>query len=198
MIVLDKIASNQPEINPRRAIGISLIATIIVLFVLTLGMFLISPPLTVDVTEGSSHIVFSAQRRTVALSGDCLTVSWAVDGIKEVYINGKATVGSDSKQFCITTDSATQPRLRIVFNDGSEKEYLLPVSILVRNPLFTLVIALILIMSVLALVVLIFPVLSRLAVYLKQPLRLIELIIVSAVLLYGLGEIAIRLYLSHF
>lgn len=58
-------------------------------------------------------------------------LSWAVEGIKEIYINGKGRMGHDSDVICNTD---MQPTMRVLLLDGTERTFTLRVEKLYTNP----------------------------------------------------------------
>jgi lysophospholipase L1-like esterase len=105
------------------AFFLALIAALIVL---------LSRPPVIETTENQASIFFTADRNLFS-AGDCTTVRWDVEGIKEIYFNGQATTGSDNKTTCSALN-----RLRLVFTDDSIGEYELRLGIINRNPLLWL------------------------------------------------------------
>jgi lysophospholipase L1-like esterase/multisubunit Na+/H+ antiporter MnhC subunit len=95
---------------------------------------------SIDVQENQATIHFAAEYGYVWLPGDCLTVRWKTDRIREIYLNGTGQIGEGQQQFCV--DSQTLPTLTVKFLDGSQQDYVLPVTILLINPLFILSIVL--------------------------------------------------------
>lgn len=91
------------------------------------------PPTQLDEQTGGANIHFEVERSQVLLASECIRAAWSVDGIREVYINGEATVGTGERETCLWN---TQPKLRVVFEDGSERVYTLPVRILSYNGIF--------------------------------------------------------------
>lgn len=83
-------------------------------------------------TEDGATVLFSADRRIVAAYGDCVTVRWQVEHIREVYLNGSPTVGSGNQRICV--DDKTQPVLKIVTQDGTSHEYTLNIRFLFSSP----------------------------------------------------------------
>ncbi len=90
-------------------------------------------PTTIDTTHEDATIHFSANHWVVLSRKTCVNVTWHVEHIKEVYLNGEGVVGGGENTVCI--DLNTQPALRVVFQDGSEKIYKLFVPILLAYPL---------------------------------------------------------------
>ncbi len=87
-----------------------------------------------DASENQASIHFTAERGYIWLPGECLTVRWNVDGIREIYLNGEGQVGSGQREICVNTQ--TQPTLSVKFLDDSQKDYALTITILLLNPLF--------------------------------------------------------------
>src|SRR5690349_1065753 len=88
---------------------------------------------TLDLVEGQTTIHFTAEQGYVWLPGKCVTVHWNAEGIREIYLNGEGQIGSGQQQVCVTTQ--TQPTLRVKFLDDTQKDYSLPITILLLNPL---------------------------------------------------------------
>lgn len=74
-----------------------------------------TPTPTVQPTP-SVIIEFWADRTTIN-NGQCVIISWRVEGIKEVYYKDKGVVGAGSSQECPT--ATTTYNLRVVLRDGS-------------------------------------------------------------------------------
>lgn len=91
------------------------------------------PPAQIDEKSGEATVHFEIERSQVLLASACIGAAWSVDGIREVYINDEATVGSGERETCLWN---THPRLRVVFEDGNERVYTLPVRILSYNGIF--------------------------------------------------------------
>lgn len=70
-------------------------------------------------------ITFSAYPVNTAFNGDCIHLQWNVTGtfVQEVYIVDAPSMGSGEMQNC----DGTMPRLRVVFDDGSERTWTIPV-----------------------------------------------------------------------
>jgi len=88
------------------------------------GRIAIPTPAIIQTQEADATIFFAANRSTVWSSDTCLTLRWQVENIEEVYLNGEAQVGSGEVQDC---DQAEAPNLRVVFRDGSERIFALPI-----------------------------------------------------------------------
>jgi lysophospholipase L1-like esterase len=108
------------------AIGSGILGIITLLSLLPL-------PTTIDTMNDNATIRFSANHWLVLSRGSCITVSWQVEHIREVYVNGEGVIGSGEKSACIDRD--TQPALRVVFVDGTEKIYKLDIPILLTQPI---------------------------------------------------------------
>jgi uncharacterized protein YgiM (DUF1202 family) len=71
-------------------------------------------------------IQFYSDRATIN-AGECVTITWAVEGIKEVYYQGGGTVGHHSVQECPA--STTTYHLRVVKVDNTEDNRYITVTV---------------------------------------------------------------------
>lgn len=173
--------------------------TLAVSCVLITVMLLFLPlPASLETSEGRATISLRSDRRSVAFPGDCTTVYWSVEGIREVYINGDPTVGEGSIEQCITLDPTTQPLLRVVLEDGNIREYSLPISIALRNPLVWLSGVMALLAAMAAIAVQLSPVFRMLWSPLKRTIRIVEYSLVSLAAIVLLLEIVLRVYFGSF
>lgn len=88
----------------------------------------------IDTQEREAIIFFEADPPFVALPGDCVTVRWRVENIREVYLNEQPQIGEGQRQTCLETP----PKLHVKFQDESERSYSLSVPTVVISPLFWL------------------------------------------------------------
>jgi hypothetical protein len=72
---------------------------------------------TPTATTPAETIYFYADRYTIA-PGECTTVRWDVEGIKEVYFQGNGVTGHDSRLVCPA--ATTTYTLRVVRLNGTE------------------------------------------------------------------------------
>lgn len=88
-------------------------------------------PLPVAPTATSSglppvYISFTADRTTIN-AGECVTLSWQVEGIREVYYQGQPAVGQSSRQEC--PGSTTTYTLRVILVSGVEDNRYITVTV---------------------------------------------------------------------
>ena len=74
----------------------------------------------------SPSILFRADR-TALNAGGCAILSWSVDNVNAVYLDGAPVTGQDSRQVCPT--ATTIFTLRVIFRDGSETSVPVTISI---------------------------------------------------------------------
>ncbi len=100
------------------------LALIIALGLLVLALAPGSASLTADDEGAQVHL--SADRRWTILPGGCVTVSWAVSGVREVYLDGEGVTGEGSRLMCTAEEGeAIVPILRVVTSSGAERFYAL-------------------------------------------------------------------------
>ncbi len=114
------------------------------LIILSIGAALVLVPggREVNAQLNDSHIYLAVDRSMVFAPGNCVNVTWQVDGVREVYFDGQPTVGQRNTTVCLETE--TTPALRVVLPDGSANEYTLPIQFFIHQPsaLFLTVISL--------------------------------------------------------
>jgi hypothetical protein len=93
-----------------------------------------SLPAQIETRAGQAKGFFASDRRWVMLPGQCVTLSWQVENIRALYVNGVGKAGSGSEPFCLTRET-TAATLTVHFQDGSVEDYVLPLTLLAFNPL---------------------------------------------------------------
>ena len=116
----------------RRANAALLFALAIVLSLPLIYLYSQSQPISLNLSEGSATIRFSADRNSVIFPGQCVTVSWNVEGIRAMYLNGMGRVGRGTQELCTF---GVNPSLYIEFQDDTSRDYTLPVERLYKQPL---------------------------------------------------------------
>jgi hypothetical protein len=82
------------------------------------------PPTPVPI--GSPNILFQAEQ-TVLNAGDCTVLSWSVENVNAVYLDGAPVTGQDSRQIC--PNATTTYTLRVIKKDGSSSDVPLTITI---------------------------------------------------------------------
>lgn len=85
----------------------------------------VSPP-TIATQYDDTVINLSADQRWVLRSGDCVTVSWLLEGITSIYIDGEGKIGEGELQYCPVVN-ATSPTIEITDNDGVYRTFKLDI-----------------------------------------------------------------------
>ena len=122
----DTAASSPSLSRGAKALGLFLAAFFLAIIAGLIVLF--SRPPVIETTENQATIFFTADRNPFSV-GDCVTTRWEVEGIKEIYINGQATTGSNSQTTCWPVST-----LRVVFADDTLREYQLTLPTINRNP----------------------------------------------------------------
>jgi lysophospholipase L1-like esterase len=165
-------------------------------------MLVFSPPAVLDTTEGAATIHLSANRSTVVLPGDCVQVQWEAGSIRSIRINDAPTVGAGEQEICITTEPDSMPTLRITLPDDSVHVYSLNIGIVVRNPLFWLLVVLAGVLLAAAISILLKPRLAQLFTparpFASRTIRFVEKAVPVLLLLGVALEFGLRFYFTHF
>lgn len=120
-------------------IGVFLLAGIALILAVLAAQLLVAGEQVEREGAGGALIAFSADRDAVLAPGGCVTVRWQVDHIQAVYLNDQATVGQGFETVCL--DGVTLPALRVEFTDNTSAEYVLPVKILIYQPVTWLLVS---------------------------------------------------------
>lgn len=121
--------TNSKRINP-----IIILWAVIALIVIIIAILTLNPgKASINLTKNEATILFSASRRWVISNGDCVTLSWKLDGIKSLYINGKGHVGEGEEDLCVENDIASST-LEVEFKDGTIENYTLSITTMANAP----------------------------------------------------------------
>lgn len=108
-------------------------------------LILLPAPVIVDTVQSGGSVYFAANRSVILSPGDCVTLRWQVDQIRNVYLNGLAQIGSGESRMCI---SGEMPTLTVQFQDDSQHTYELGVRVLSTSPLTGAIIGLALVVAI--------------------------------------------------
>jgi lysophospholipase L1-like esterase len=133
-----------------RAYGVIATLVLVLLVIIVVSVFL-PGQVVINTTQDGGTIYFAADRRIVFAPGDCVHVTWRVEGVREVYVNGEPIVGEGMRRICVDRDQL--PTLEIIFQqgDGVRQSFTLPVLFFIDQPVALALIAAI-ILSLIAMV----------------------------------------------
>ncbi len=106
----------------------------VVLYVLG-SLYLVANPgtQTLRIDENGARGGFRAERTTVMLPGDCITVRWAVDGARGAFIRELYSGTSGANEIC-----GAPLTLTVAFQNGTQKTYTIDKRVLIAPPLLPL------------------------------------------------------------
>lgn len=107
-----------------RPITILLIVLVILIAVLLWVQTLASTSMVIQEKVGNASIYFAADRDRLIFPGECVVVTWNLESIKEVYLNGRGRIGSGQQELCLLGEV---PTLQVVFQDESSRDFQLPI-----------------------------------------------------------------------
>ena len=109
-----------------RATAISLV----VLIALLVGIVAVNSPVPViNEQYGITSLHFAADRAWALFAGDCVMISWRVDGIESLHIEGRGEIGWGEKDFCPQIKQ-TAARIEVRSPDGLQREFQLRIHFL--------------------------------------------------------------------
>ncbi len=91
-----------------------------------------SQPLQIQDTSATSSVLITASRDRILFPAQCVFVTWQLEGIREVYLNGHGKIGQGAEESCTV---GKPPTFRVIFQDGREVFYDLPVVQTYSTPL---------------------------------------------------------------
>ena len=128
-------------VSVRRSPGLPRVPALLVLVVAQLVLLFaaihFTPAPRIETTFGGATIDIKSDRSWTILPGQCAAVSWKLEGIQSVYINGEGNVGHGKMAFCPTT-SATSLSFRITAGNGDARTFVLNVQDLASSTLIWL------------------------------------------------------------
>ncbi len=77
---------------------------------------------SIETTFGGASVEIAADRSWVLLPGDCVTITWDLEGIHSLYVDGQGKIGWGEMAFCPSTD-ATNPVFDITAENGQSRAY---------------------------------------------------------------------------
>ncbi len=98
----------------------------IALLLALLLVILAAPVPRIEASFGGATVEISADRSWTLLPGQCAVVSWDLEGIQSVYVNGSGKVGQGTMEFCPAPGAAIVS-FNVTAGDGSSQTFLLPV-----------------------------------------------------------------------
>ncbi len=98
---------------------------VIVTGVLLLNHNQAAQPLQLQDNSPTSSVLVTASRDRMLFPAQCVYVTWRLEGIREVYLNGHGEIGQGAGESCTV---GKPPVFRVVFQDGHEATYALPVT----------------------------------------------------------------------
>lgn len=100
----------------------ALLAIVVAQLVLLALLISQSPTPQIETDFGSARVALSADRAWAILPGQCATVSWQLEGIASVYVNGEGKVGQGEMPFCPTPGSM-QVSFEILAASGETRDF---------------------------------------------------------------------------
>ncbi|MDE2952380.1 MAG: hypothetical protein OXT68_16650 [Chloroflexota bacterium] len=132
---------------PSPATRALLVLNAVLLFLLALAIHN-SPAPRIEIEFGGATVEIAADRAWALLPGGCVTISWDLEGIHSLYVDGQGKIGWGEMMYCPTLVS-TSPQFDITSANGEERSLsldlrYLPMELL-RSLLFFVILTLLLI-----------------------------------------------------
>ena len=123
-----------------------LIAVLVTFLVVVIAS---TPAPQIEAGFGGATVDLRADRAWVFVPGQCVTVSWSLEGIQSLYIDGGGKIGWGEESFCPSLD-ATSPIFEITAQNGDYRAYSLDIRYLPLALIGCLVVSGIVVLLILA------------------------------------------------
>ena len=145
------------------------------IIILSLGLLNIisSPPSTLQTSAGTATIEIKADKSWIVLPSDCTEISWQIDGISALYIDGEGRIGADKMTYCPQVNLPS-PEFEVIDQNNISRTYRPTIRYLLDEVLYALSFAGILLAGISILYYLIIPDISR-----KPPLGFALFLLIS-------------------
>ena len=109
--------------------SVMLLVLVAAMLALVALAILATPPLRIDTEFGGATVEITTDRSWVLLPKDCATVSWNLEGILSIYIDGQGKIGWGEITYCPSTD-VSSPLFKITAENGDVRTYELTIRFL--------------------------------------------------------------------
>jgi len=105
---------------------ISLLALVLAVVILTYLVWDVATPRPISIEDrmDAATILFHADKDAGLLAATCVTLTWQVDQIQAVYLNGEGKGGNGEEIVCF---QVKRPTLTVDLRDGTTRQYTLPI-----------------------------------------------------------------------
>ena len=104
-------------LRSRSSQGMALLALSLATALLLLLTIQSTPAPAIDLKYADTTIRVAADRAWTLFPGDCLNLSWEMEGIQSLYINDYGRIGNDKMRFCPALN-ATNPIIEVTAQNG--------------------------------------------------------------------------------
>ena len=115
------------HLSPRLPLVPALLILTTVLCLLLVVAIHYTPAPRIETTFGGASVEIAADRSWTLLPGQCATITWDLEGIQSVYVDGKGKVGHDVMAFCPKLNG-TSLNLNITAVNGELRTFVLNIN----------------------------------------------------------------------
>ena len=109
-----------PRLSLRSPTAHALLVLIAVLFVLLALAIHNSPAPRIETEFGGATVDIRADRAWALLPGDCVTITWDLEGIHSLYVDGQGKIGWGEMAYCPSLIAAS-PQFEVTSANGEER-----------------------------------------------------------------------------
>ncbi|MDE2857804.1 MAG: hypothetical protein OXN94_08135 [Chloroflexota bacterium] len=95
---------------------------VVALFLLLVLVIAATPAPFIEAEFGGASVEIAADRAWALWPGDCVTITWDLEGIHSLYVDGQGKIGWGEMMYCPSTD-ASSPVFEITAENGQLRAY---------------------------------------------------------------------------
>jgi len=95
---------------------------VVALFLLLVLVIAATPAPFIEAEFGGASVEIAADRAWALWPGDCVTITWDLEGIHSLYVDGQGKIGWGEMMYCPSTD-ASSPVFDITAENGQLRAY---------------------------------------------------------------------------
>lgn len=117
--------------------GLVWVGLTVILLVIVTTSILIAPPPHIETSNGETIVNISADKSWLIAPGACTTITWQIEGISALYVDGEGKIGADSMDYCPVVN-APSPLFEVVDTNGITRSYRILIHYLLDEILYAL------------------------------------------------------------
>lgn len=172
-------------------------AGIVLILIIIAGLAVNPGEASIRVVENETSIVFLASRRWVVNEGDCVIITWELEGTKSLAVDGQGHSGRGDEELCVDNDFATT-KLEVEHIDGTSSKYVLSIGTMANAPEIWILSLIIMTLFLSSIYIILQPFLERIQPIINQVGHWSMILGINLLIALVIGEIGLRFYILNY